>query len=132
MRYWFEKRDYKQSLFNVVYNKKLIDQNAVLEYTRPFSDEQFFDALIGLMRHREGDLAKEDLQKIKHPVLLIWGEEDRVIPKRIGKRLSIDLPRAIYVSIKKTGHLIPEEKPEQVVELINTFIEHHTPVHESV
>ncbi|MCK0471910.1 alpha/beta hydrolase [Halalkalibacter sp. APA_J-10(15)] len=131
MRRWIEGKDYKQSLLQVVYNKKLIDQETITEYTRPFSETQFFDALLGLMRHREGDLSREDLNHIDHPILLIWGEEDQVIPIRIGRRLSVDLPNAVFTSIKKTGHLVPEEKPDQVTKLIFTFIENEKTVQKS-
>lgn len=110
------------NLRNVVHNHELIDQEMIDGYTEPFLDNRIFMGLTRMIRHREGDLPPEELYKILHPVLLIWGEKDRVVPISIGRRLHQDLPNSTFVSIKDTGHLVPEECPEKVYEYILKFI----------
>ena len=73
--------------------------------------------MVRLLRHRE-DLEPYQLQEIQVPTLLIWGEEDKVVPVHIGHRLVSDLPQAQLITYEKTGHLITEEKPEHVFENI--------------
>ena len=60
------------------------------------------------IRHREGDLEPEDLKKVQNPALLIWGEEDRVVPVSIGKRLHDDLPDSILYSLRIRGTSYPK------------------------
>ncbi|WP_139367568.1 alpha/beta fold hydrolase [Bacillus alkalicellulosilyticus] len=122
LKWYFEKRNYKEALSHVVYDKTAVNDNSVKEYTRAFKDEGFYEALIRLARHREGDLTSEQLHLITQPALLLWGKEDEIIPFRIGKRLDHDLPNATLYGYEKTGHLLPEERPDEVVERMLQFI----------
>ncbi|MED0805156.1 alpha/beta hydrolase [Bacillus paralicheniformis] len=119
---WLSKQGVLKNLMNVVYDRSLIDQEMINGYLKPFLDDQIFRALARLIRHREGDLLPDDLKKIETPSLLIWGEEDRVVPVQIGKRLHQDLPNSIFYSLRETGHLVPEENPDYVSDKIADFI----------
>ncbi|MBP3952921.1 alpha/beta fold hydrolase [Bacillus suaedae] len=123
MKWWIQKKDYKESLLQVVYDKKMIDDETLTEYTRPFSENEFYDALLCLLRQREGDLTKDELHRISHSVQIVWGEEDSVIPVRIGRQLARDLPNATFTSFAKTGHLLPEERPKEVAKLMKDFLQ---------
>ncbi|WP_449537396.1 alpha/beta fold hydrolase [Ferdinandcohnia sp. Marseille-Q9671] len=116
------KQGVTHNLKNVVNNHTLIDQEMIDGYMEPFSDNRIFMALTRMIRHREGDLPSEELKNIKHPILLIWGEKDRVVPISVGKRLHHDLPNSTFISIKDAGHLVPEECPESVSAYISEFI----------
>jgi pimeloyl-ACP methyl ester carboxylesterase len=111
----------EKNLLNVVYDHSLIDEEMKRGYEAPFYDNQIFIALTRMLRHREGDLSSNELKEIEIPSLLVWGEEDKVVPIHIGKRLHQDLPNAHFVSFPKTGHLLPEEKPRHVYEQILRF-----------
>lgn len=123
LKYWLSKDGVLKNLLNVVHDRTLIDQEMIDGYEKPFTDRQIFKAMTRFIRHREGDLEPEDLKKVQNPALLIWGEEDRVVPVSIGKRLHDDLPDSILYSLKDTGHLVPEERPEFVSERIFEFIQ---------
>ncbi|MBU8805339.1 alpha/beta hydrolase [Bacillus subtilis] len=119
---WLSKEGVMKNLLNVVHDKSLIDEEMIDGYGRPFQDEQIFKAMTRFIRHREGDLEPEQLKKMNKPALLIWGEEDRIVPMEIGKRLHADLPNSVLYSLGQTGHLVPEERPELVSEHIADFI----------
>jgi pimeloyl-ACP methyl ester carboxylesterase len=116
------KQGIDRNLFNVVHDHSIIDEDMKKGYLEPFSDDNIFRALTRMIRHREGDLLSEDLQKIETPSLLIWGQEDKVVPISIGERLHKDLPNSTFISLDKTGHLVPEEKPLLVHKKIIQFI----------
>lgn len=116
------KQGIERNLFNVVHDHSIIDEDMKKGYLEPFSDDNIFRALTRMIRHREGDLPPEELQKIETPSLLIWGQEDKVVPISIGERLHKDLPNSSFISLSKTGHLVPEEKPLLVHERIAQFI----------
>lgn len=111
----------------VVHDQRLIDEEMYQGYMEPFLDDRIFKGLTRLLQHREGDLPSSSLQKIATPCLLIWGEHDKVVPLHIGKRLHQDLPHSQLVVLKDTGHLIPEERPEEVYSHIQRFLKEKNP-----
>lgn len=112
----------KQNLQNVVYDHSLINDEMLHGYLSPFLEDDIFKALTMMIRHREGDLSSEELKKIEAPCLLIWGEDDKVVPLSVGRRLKNDLKNSELVVLKETGHLVPEERPEDVHRLIGQFM----------
>lgn len=116
--FYVHRKNVTDYLQNVFFNTNLISDEMIKEFSRPLSDRGFYKSLIRLVRHREGDLEPNELKQIKIPTLLIWGENDRVVPVHVGKRLVQDLPNAKLITYKKTGHLITEERPESIVQQI--------------
>ncbi|EDL62712.1 alpha/beta fold hydrolase [Bacillus sp. SG-1] len=113
----------RQNLENVVHDSKMINDEMMFGYLKPFLDDDIFRALTRMIRHREGDLIQQDLHKIQTPCLLIWGRHDRVVPLHIGKRLNKDLPNSKLLVLENTGHLVPEERPQDVYDHIRSFTE---------
>ncbi|HHL19248.1 MAG TPA: alpha/beta fold hydrolase, partial [Thiothrix sp.] len=60
---------------------------------------------------------------IKQPTLLIWGDKDRIIPRRYGHRLQKDLPNSRLEILPNVGHMTQEEAPEKVLSLIRDFMQ---------
>jgi pimeloyl-ACP methyl ester carboxylesterase len=123
MRSWIQKKDVKQNLLSVLHDSKLVTQELIDGYSKPISETAFIDSLIRLLRHREGDMSSEELKDIKQPVLMLWGNEDKVIPVKNGYRLKHDLPNAELIVYKNCGHLLMEEKPQEISNEIVNFIE---------
>ncbi|MGM7722598.1 alpha/beta hydrolase [uncultured Metabacillus sp.] len=121
IKHWLASQGVLKNLYNVVYDRSLIDQEMMDGYMEPFHDDRIFRALNRMIRDHEGDLLPEELKKIEQPSLLIWGNEDKVVPVHIGKRLKNDLPNSNFFSFKNTGHLVPEERPEHVSDMIFEF-----------
>nr|WP_285890847.1 alpha/beta hydrolase [Mesobacillus maritimus] len=112
----------EKNLRNVVYDSTLIDDEMRKGYLAPFMNPSIFKGLTGLLRHREGDLSSEALQQVRTPCLLIWGEHDRVVPLRVGEKLAKDLPNSKLIVLEETGHLVPEERPEEIYHYIKRFV----------
>lgn len=110
------------NLHQVVYDANLIDQKMIDGYEEPFHHPSIFKGLTKMIRDREDDLSSAELQTIKTPCLLLWGEHDKIVPLHIGKRLTRDLPNARLEILPKAGHLIPEEKVLEVSTAIKDFI----------
>lgn len=111
------------NLLKVVYDKNQITEDMIQGYLEPFiENDAIFHALAKFSRDREGDLSKEDLNKINTPCLLVWGAQDRIVPLQVGKRLNQDLPNSNLVVLEKTGHLTPEERPDETCRLIKEFV----------
>lgn len=58
---------------------------------------------------------------IKHPTLLVWGEDDRDTPLRHGKYLRSVMPNARLIVFRHCGHLPQEEFPQEFTEVVTEF-----------
>lgn len=123
---WIKRRLASQgvshNLLTCVHDHTLIDEEMIQGYEKPFKNKEIFHALKKFARDREGDLQKSELQQILTPTLLLWGEKDKVVPLHKGETLHKDLPNSKLIVYPNTGHLLPEEKPDQVKEDIIVFL----------
>jgi pimeloyl-ACP methyl ester carboxylesterase len=122
VKLWLARSGVRSNLQNVVYNQTLIDDEMMFGYLQPFLEDDIFRALTRMIRDREGDLEEKALKEIQTPCLLIWGDHDRVVPLRTGKKLHQDLPNSKLVVLKEAGHLVLEEKPKEVADHMKEFI----------
>jgi len=61
--------------------------------------------------------------QITRPILILWGREDQWIPMEQGKVLQDMIPGSSFHVIPDAGHLVIEEKPDQLIEKILPFFE---------
>ena len=64
------------------------------------------------------DRIEQDANLIKQQTLIIWGEEDTVIPIKDGYKLNEEILNSRFVVLRNCGHVPPEEKPEIFTELV--------------
>jgi 3-oxoadipate enol-lactonase len=67
------------------------------------------------------------LRDIRVPTLVIHGRLDRLSPVENGRALAATIPGARYVELDDVGHLIPQEAPQRLTELL---VEHCRPAPE--
>jgi pimeloyl-ACP methyl ester carboxylesterase len=63
------------------------------------------------------------LPGLTQPVLLLWGEQDRMIPASHGQDWLAVLPRAELVVLPGLGHVPQEEAPEVSLVPVRAFLE---------
>ena len=64
----------------------------------------------------------KEYKKINIPTLIIWGEEDNIIPIHIAYKFLKDIKNSKLKIIGECGHAPQEEKPEAVIPLIEEFL----------
>ncbi|XP_031486389.1 uncharacterized protein LOC116254893 [Nymphaea colorata] len=62
------------------------------------------------------------LSEIACPVLIITGDHDRLVPAWNAKRLSLAMPGSHLKVMKNCGHLPHEERPEEFLAIVRTFL----------
>jgi pimeloyl-ACP methyl ester carboxylesterase len=65
------------------------------------------------------------LKAIKAPTLLIWGEQDQMIPSTNAQSYANVLPNSTTVLLPKLGHLLQEEQPEKGLTAVMQFLDGH-------
>ncbi len=62
------------------------------------------------------------LRRVECPALVLWGEDDRLIPPAHGAYYASHLPRVNMHTFASCGHMVPFEKPAEFVRCVNAFL----------
>ncbi len=60
-------------------------------------------------------------ERLLMPTLVLWGQDDRVLPPAQTSRWLRSLPETSFVLLSKCGHLLPEEAPELLAYELTAF-----------
>ena len=72
-------------------------------------------------------LKAEDIAKVQTPTLILWGEEDRIIPVEAGQWLAKTLPVNELHIYPRIGHLPHEEAPAATLADLEPWLAQHAP-----
>lgn len=61
------------------------------------------------------------------PVLVVWAEEDRLMPRDHGPRLAALYPDARLVTVLGSATLVPEDQPELLAAELRRFLAETVP-----
>lgn len=64
----------------------------------------------------------ERLNHLDLPKLILWGEEDRILPIEYGRRIHALVPNAEFKTIENCGHVPQFEKPETFNDIMLQFL----------
>jgi len=64
----------------------------------------------------------ERQRSFDRPVLVVWAEDDRVMPCEHGRRLADHFPRGRLVEVADSYTLIPEDQPGALAGAIREFV----------
>jgi len=64
---------------------------------------------------------REDLPKVRCPVLAVSAEQDRIFPPEEGRILASSVRNGRFEMVPRAGHNLVVEKPQQVVEILTGF-----------
>jgi pimeloyl-ACP methyl ester carboxylesterase len=59
---------------------------------------------------------------VKAPALVVWGEDDRVVPPSTGKLYASSLGKARLETVRACGHCVEMEKPDALTALVTSFV----------
>jgi len=62
------------------------------------------------------------LKTMRAPALIVWGDDDKVVPISAGKRYLESLPDAHLEIVRSCGHAVDMEQPEVLAKLVTNFI----------
>jgi pimeloyl-ACP methyl ester carboxylesterase len=102
-------------------NHQLITKDRVESILRPLTAADAHHSLLATSRAWSATRIEEDAHLIDQPTLIIWGEDDTVIPSTDGHRLHQSMLHSRFVILKDCGHVPQEEKSELFVELVTQF-----------
>jgi pimeloyl-ACP methyl ester carboxylesterase len=60
---------------------------------------------------------------VRAPALLLWGEDDKIVPASAGRRYAELLRHARFETVPRCGHLVDMEAPEELARRVSMFID---------
>jgi pimeloyl-ACP methyl ester carboxylesterase len=104
------------------HNPALLPTEMLEYYQKPFQVENWDRALweFSLASHATG--LSEHLDKLNLPVLVITGDDDRIVPTKHSIRLAEEIPNASLVVIDDAGHIPHEEQPQAFMEAVTSYL----------
>ncbi len=112
-----------KALLRSFYDDSLVTPELVQAYWERIRVEGVIDAYHGLTVPVHGPVDTVVLEEIRVPTLVIWGAQDEVISAESGRRAAARMPRAEFVVLEKAGHVPMEERPEELLGHVLSFLE---------
>lgn len=103
-----------------------VTEALVTEYLRPFDGEGGREAYLRCARalnNRDLLIRAAEIEQLRLPILILWGEADAYLDPQIGQQLADRLPAARLVVVKEAGHFLPEDQPQETARLMRDFIQ---------
>ena len=113
----------KSSVENVYSDKALITEELVDRYFELTLREGNRQALADRMTGMEDLSTVSEIKTITQPTLILWGEEDHLIPLANAHLFHTNLPNDTLVVLKNSGHVPMEENPNKSLLSVLDFIE---------
>lgn len=115
-------RVHRSALRNALGDPARLDERALDARMRASRVKGTLDALLAMGASPHASEMPEGLNETAAPTLIIWGDQDLVLPLRHAERLARDLPNAELVILEGAGHIPNEEFPDVVNRLMLDFL----------
>lgn len=102
-------------------NHHMITRDRIDSIVRPLAAADGHHSVLATSRNWSAEHIERDAHQINQPTLIIWGEDDTVIPIRNGYKLYNEILHSRFVVLKTCGHVPQEEKSELFSELVTEF-----------
>ncbi|MDO9552858.1 alpha/beta fold hydrolase [Rhodonellum sp.] len=111
---------FRMNMEQVFFDQAKIKEESVTRYYELIRREGNRQATIDRLTTRKS--YEIDFERLKMPVLIMWGKEDRWIPLERGKQLAADIPGAKLKVFEQAGHVPMEEIPTETVREYLSFL----------
>ncbi|RXF71156.1 alpha/beta fold hydrolase [Arcticibacter tournemirensis] len=121
-------KDYKyvqSKVEDIFHRKEVVKKDVVDKVYSIVQSTSSVISVIGLAREAKSQNLASELNRIKVPVLLIWGLQDTVTPPSVAHEFYERLPNARLCLINDCGHVPMMEQPELFNKHVNDFLEKH-------
>ena len=112
----------KMSVENVYADKTKVTEGLVDRYFELTLREGNRQALVDRMTSVYDTSNIPRIKTIRQPTLVLWGEQDGLIPLSNAYRFHTDLPNDTLVILKNMGHVPMEENPKESLKAVLDFL----------
>ena len=112
----------KASVENVYNDKTKVDEELVDRYFELTLREGNREAFVDRFKVKKDTISHKKIKLINQRTLILWGEEDELIPSQMAYLFHNDLPNDTLVILKDVGHVPMEESPSESLRPVIKFL----------
>ena len=109
------------ALRQVFHDRSRVTPEKIEEYLAPLARPGVTEAIRSLLTQPASFGLPALVREVRVPTLIIWGRNDRWIPVADADRFASAIPAARTVVLEECGHVPQEERPAEVVHLLEEF-----------
>ena len=113
----------RSSVESVYADQSKVTEELVDRYLELTLREGNRQGLVDRMNTKLIDNKVDQIKHIKAPTLILWGEEDLLIPIQSALKFQTDLPNDTLVIMANVGHVPMEESPMESLAIVKAFLE---------
>jgi pimeloyl-ACP methyl ester carboxylesterase len=114
-----------KSVENVYADPSRVRPEVVDRYYNLYLREGNRQALLDRMANTFSPDTYLRINTLQMPTLILWGDEDKLIPVENAYRFQKDLPNDTLVILKNLGHVPMEEDPGTTTDVVRSFLQKH-------
>jgi pimeloyl-ACP methyl ester carboxylesterase len=111
-----------EGLDDAIVRKAIIDDRMIDSYWDFARMQGTREATLRRFRSPQDDFVARNTGRILVPTLILWGEEDRLVPVEAGRRYARAIRGSKLIIYPATGHLPQEEVPDKSVADVRNFL----------
>ena len=104
------------------HDKSKLTDEIIAGYRVPLTIEHWEFAFWEFSRADRSTNVASRLSEFAMPVLIITGDDDRVVETALTRKLAAKMPAAEFVVVADSGHLLHEEDPEEFMAVVLPFL----------
>ena len=112
----------KASVENVYNDKTKVDEELVDRYFELTLREGNREAFVDRFKVKSDTMSHKKIKLINQRTLILWGEEDELIPSEMAYLFHDNLPNDTLVILKNVGHVPMEESPSESLMPVIEFL----------
>ncbi len=115
----------KSSVENVYADKTKVSKELVDRYFELTLREGNRQAFVDRFSVSPDTISYKKINSIEQKTLVLWGEQDKLIPPKMAYRFHNDLPNDTLVILNNIGHVPMEESPNQSLKPVIGFLKNN-------
>jgi len=115
------RRVVRAALRQVFHDPARVTPERIEEYLAPLARPGATEAVRSLLARPGGFGLPALVSEVRVPTLIVWGRNDRWIPLADADRFAAAIPGSRKVVLEECGHVPQEERPAEVVHLLEEF-----------
>ena len=120
----YGKKHFKKAVPLFYYDATTISDENIDQAFSTCDDFASRQAIMYAIRNFDDEPVIKAVASCSHEVLILWGEEDKLVPIDRLFELRKALPNEIYYSLRNVGHWMHEEKAEVLAEIVDRYIQY--------
>jgi len=113
------------TLRHLFFNEKRVTEERILRYAKYFNQPGSYTSFVtsaAQILPLDPDAVSRQIKLIDVPTLIVWGEEDPIIPLENAHRFHRDIENSKLVVLPQCGHIPQEEIPAATIDALLNFL----------